>query len=81
MSSVEQQKNCKHRARIMAYWNSMKNKQLSFHMINGVIVTAVLLAVKGDQSRFLVQDLQTPIGKYSNALLRSEDIAYIETKN
>lgn len=77
-TSRKQERNSHNRAQVLGYWECMKNKQLTFHMRNGVCVEAVLICTKGDGNRLLVKGLQTPIGEYNHAILRKEDIAYIE---
>eukprot|EP00474_Spongospora_subterranea_P005746 CRZ06204.1 hypothetical protein [Spongospora subterranea] len=68
------------RVKILEFWKTISEiKPLAkFHLMDKVDVDARIVSVNGDQSQVLVEQLSTQIGTYESAIIRGDDLVYID---
>ena len=79
MDSDEQQQRSMMRERFLRMLSSMENRELIIQMYqNAATVTGTYRSVDNDMLNLHVHSLRTPIGLVPEALLRINDISFIE---
>ncbi|KAJ5071070.1 gem-associated protein [Anaeramoeba ignava] len=62
------------RKKSLQFWKFVENSKVEIEMIEGTKTNGMFRLSNGNQTEFQISELETPIGIYPEAIVRSEDI-------